>query len=95
MLLTPLWQVLVLQFLTNSSFLVLSTLVRRHDRSFVIHLLEPAINQCLYGDLHVLKKLATSTIVVELSLLKCTEWGKWAREGDQDKVNACCQGDLN
>ena len=24
--------------------MVLSTLVRRHDRSFVVHLLEPAIN---------------------------------------------------
>ena len=31
--------------------MVLSTLVRRHDRSFVVHLLEPAINLCLYGDL--------------------------------------------
>ena len=31
--------------------MVLSTLVRKHDRSFVVHLLEPAINLCLYGDL--------------------------------------------
>ena len=31
--------------------MVLSSLVRRHDRSFVVHLLEPAINRCLYGDL--------------------------------------------
>ena len=31
--------------------MVLSTLVRRYDRSFVVHLLEPAINLCLYGDL--------------------------------------------
>ena len=31
--------------------MVLSTLVRKHDRSFVVHLLEPAINRCLYGDL--------------------------------------------
>ena len=44
MLLTPLQLVLVLQYLTNPCFMVLSTLVRRHDRSFVIHLLEPAIN---------------------------------------------------
>ena len=36
MLLTPLWLVLVLQYLTNRSFMVLSTLVRRHDRSFVV-----------------------------------------------------------
>ena len=32
-------------------FMVLSSLVRRNDRSFVLHLLEPAINRCLYGDL--------------------------------------------
>ena len=32
--------------------MVISTLVRRHDRSFVIRLLEPAINRCLYGDLY-------------------------------------------
>ena len=31
--------------------MVLSSLVRRHDRSFVVHLLEPVINRCLYGDL--------------------------------------------
>ena len=31
--------------------MVLSTLVRGHDRSFVVHLLEPDINICLYGDL--------------------------------------------
>ena len=51
MLLTPLRLVLVLQYPTNRSFVVLSTLVRRHDRSFVVLLLEPAINLCLYGDL--------------------------------------------
>ena len=51
MLLTPLQLVLVLQYLTNPSFTVLSSLVRRHDRSFVVHLLEPPINRCLYGDL--------------------------------------------
>ena len=31
--------------------MVLSTLVRKYDSSTVVHLLEPAINQCLYGDL--------------------------------------------
>ena len=51
MLLTPLRLVLVLQYLTNPFFMVLSSLVRRRDRSFVVHLLEPAINRCLYGDL--------------------------------------------
>ena len=51
MLLTPLQLVLVLQYLTNPSLMILSTLVRRHDRSFVVHLLEPAIKLCLYGDL--------------------------------------------
>ena len=50
-MLTPLWLVLVLQYLTNPSFMVLSSLVRRHDRPFVIHLLGPAINRCLYIDL--------------------------------------------
>ena len=44
MLLAPLRLVSVLQYLTNPSFMVLRTLVRRHDRSFVVHLLEPAIN---------------------------------------------------
>ena len=51
MLLTPLRLVLMLQYFTNPSFMVFSTLVRRHDRPFVVHLLEPAINRCLYGDL--------------------------------------------
>ena len=51
MLLTPLQLVLVLQYLTNPSFMVLSSLVRKHDMSFVVHLLDPAINRCLYGDL--------------------------------------------
>ena len=51
MLLTPLRMVLVLQYLTNPSFTVLSSLVRRHGRSFVVHLMEPAINLCLYGNL--------------------------------------------
>ena len=51
MLLTLLQLVLVLQYLTNLSFMVFSTLVRRHDRSFVVHLLEPVVNLCLYGDL--------------------------------------------
>ena len=51
MLLIPLRLVFMLQYLANPSFMVLSSLVRRHDRSFVIHLLEPATNWCLYGDL--------------------------------------------
>ena len=42
MLLTPLRLVLALQYLTNPYFVVLSSLVRRHDKSFVVHLLEPA-----------------------------------------------------
>ena len=50
-LFTPLRLVLVLQYLINLSFVVLSTLVRRHDGCSVVHLLEPAINLCLYGDL--------------------------------------------
>ena len=51
MLLIPLRLVLVLQYLTNSSFVASSSLVKRHNRPFVLHLLEPPINQCLYGDL--------------------------------------------
>ena len=51
MLLTPLRLGLVLQYLTNKSFIVLSSLLSRHDRSFVVYLLEPAKNRCFYGDL--------------------------------------------
>ena len=47
MLLTPLRLVLVLQYLISPSFRVVNTLVSRHDKSFVVHLLEPAIEQCL------------------------------------------------
>ena len=42
MLLTPLQLVLVLKYLANPPFMVLSS-VRKHDRSFVLHLLEPAV----------------------------------------------------
>ena len=42
--------VLALQYLTNLSFMVLSSLVKRDDRSLVVHLLEPAVNRCLHGD---------------------------------------------
>ena len=42
-LLTQLQLVLVPQYLTNPSFMVLSSLVRRYDRSSVVHLPEPAI----------------------------------------------------
>ena len=46
-LLTPLRLVLVLQYLISPSVRVVNTLVSRHDKSFVVHLLEPAIKQCL------------------------------------------------
>ena len=45
-LLKSLRLVLVFQYLTNPSFMVLSNLVRRHDSSFVIHLLKSK-NRCL------------------------------------------------
>ena len=48
--------------------------------------------------LHVLKKLATSTVVVELSLIKCTENGKSGHGrggGGWDKINVYFQGDIN
>ena len=51
MLLTPLQLVLVLFYLISPSFTVVNTLVSRHDKSFVVHLLEPAIKQCLKGTL--------------------------------------------
>ena len=47
---TPLRLALVLQYLTNPSFMVLSSLMTRHERSLVVHLLEPAFNWSLYGD---------------------------------------------
>ena len=47
--------------------MVLSTLVRRHGRSFVVHLLEPAINLCLYGDYVCLGKVEIES--------QCS-WGK-------------------
>ena len=43
--------VLVLQYLISPSFTVVNTLVSRHDKSFVVHLLEPAIKRCLKGTL--------------------------------------------
>ena len=49
MLLTPLQLVLVLQYLISPSSMVVDTLVSRHDKSFVVHLLKPAIKRCLKG----------------------------------------------
>ena len=54
MLLTPLWLVLVLQYLTNPSFMAHSTLVRRHDRPPAAHSLELDTNRCLCYDLRSL-----------------------------------------
>ena len=51
MLLTPLRLVLVLLYLISPSFTVVNTLVSRHDKPFVVHLLEPAIKRCLTGTL--------------------------------------------
>ena len=51
MLLTLLRLVLVLLYLISPSFTVVNTLVSRHDKSFVVHLLEPAIKRCLKGTL--------------------------------------------
>ena len=49
MLLTPLRLVLVLQYLISPSFTVVNTLVSKHDKPFVVDLMEPAIKQCLKG----------------------------------------------
>ena len=50
-LLTLLRLVLVLQYLISPSFTMVNTLVSRHDKSFVVHLLQPAIKRCLKGTL--------------------------------------------
>ena len=55
MLLTPLWLVLVLQYLISPSLTVFNILVSRHDKSFVVHLLEPAIKRCLKGPYVILE----------------------------------------
>ena len=51
MLLTPLRLVLVLLYLIGPSFTVVNTLVSRHDKAFVVHLLEPAIKAMFERDL--------------------------------------------
>ena len=45
MLLTLFLLVLVLEYLTNSPFIVLRSLAERHDGSLVVHLVEPAMNR--------------------------------------------------
>ena len=47
MLFTPLWLIVVLQYLLNPFLMVVKILVSRHDSSFVVRLLEPAIKRCL------------------------------------------------
>ena len=47
--------VLVAQYLTNPSLVVDSNFVRKHDKSLVVHLLEPAIKQRLKGSYVVLE----------------------------------------
>ena len=46
MLFASLRLVLVTQYLVSPSLMVDSNFVRRHERSLVVHLLEPAIKQC-------------------------------------------------
>ena len=40
---TPLWLVLVVQYLISQSLMMDSNFARRHDKSLVVHLLKPAI----------------------------------------------------
>ena len=47
MLVISLQLVLVLQYLMSTPSTVLSTLMSRHNKSFVVHLLKPAISLCL------------------------------------------------
>ena len=51
----PLRLVLVLLYLISSSFTVVNTLLNRHDKSFVVHVLEPGIKQCLKGPYVILE----------------------------------------
>ena len=44
----------MLQYFTVPVFTALSILVDRPDKSFLIHLLEPSMKQCLTGDLRSL-----------------------------------------
>ena len=67
MLLMPCQLVLVLQCLTNLSFMVLSSLVRMHDRPFLVHLMESAISWCLYGDLC---NLESTTYLIDIDFLR-------------------------
>ena len=55
MLFTPFQLVLVAQYLISPFFMVDGILVRRHDKSLVVHLLEPAIKRCLKGSYVVLE----------------------------------------
>ena len=59
MLLTSSRLVLVLQYLTNSSFMVFSSLAKRHNISRAVHLLEPVLNKELSSlyDLFINNKL--------------------------------------
>ena len=67
MLLTPLPLVLVSQYLISLSLMMVNTLVSRHDKSFVVHLLEPAIKRCLKGTYVILD---SSTNKEDLYLLQ-------------------------
>ena len=49
MLFTSLLLVLVAQYLISPSLRVDSNLVRKHNKSLVVHLLDPAIKRCLKG----------------------------------------------
>ena len=51
MMFTPLRLVLFSQYLISPSIIVVNTLASRRDKSFVVHLLEPAIKGCLKGTL--------------------------------------------
>ena len=42
---------LILQYFSSPVFMTVSILVNKLDKSFVVHLLEPAIKRCFTGDL--------------------------------------------
>ena len=50
-LLTPIWLICMLQYLSIPVFMTVSILVKRLDNCFVVHLLKPAMKRCFTGDL--------------------------------------------
>ena len=50
-LLTPVWLVFILQYVSSPVFMTVCILVNKLDNCFVVHLLELAMKRCFTGDL--------------------------------------------